>query len=109
MKVRKLLAAGLVAGIATFGVSGIAAAQDGSGTSTPTTHPRRCVVTLFKLQAQKHELEGKIDVLQRERNAALQHHDFKLAARLEKDIVTLQVRKAVVEQKIDYVQRHCTS
>src|SRR5438105_11293513 len=106
MKVRKLLAAGLIAGIATIGVGGVASAQDsggGNGTTTPTNH-RHCLVTLAKLEAQKAELEGKIDVLQRERNAALQHHDFRLAERLEKDILQLQARKAVVEVKIRVVK-----
>ena len=108
MKFRKLLATGLLVGIATVGVGGVAVAQDnsgGGGTTAPST--RRCVVTLVKLEREKSELAGKIDVLQRERNAALQHHDFALARRLEKEIVKLQARKAVVEMKIRYVKAHC--
>jgi hypothetical protein len=108
MKFRKMLATGLLVGIATVGVGGVAAAQNtgsGGGTTGPST--RRCVVTLVKLEREKAELEGKIDVLQRERNAALQHHDFALARRLEHDIVKLQARKAVVELKIRVVKAHC--
>ena len=44
---------------------------------------------------------------QRERNAALEHHRFELARRLEAEIIELQARKAVVEAKIRYVKEHC--
>ena len=109
MKFRKMLATGLLVGIASVGVGGVAAAQTGGGggTTAPSDH-RRCVVTLVKLEREKAELDGKIDVLQRERNAALQHHHFDLARRLEQEIVKLQARKAVVEAKIRYVKAHCS-
>ena len=111
MKLHKLLAPLVIAGVATLGVGGVAAAStsttsEASVSSQPTT--RHCIAELARLNSQKSELDGKIDVLQRERNAALSHHDDKLAARLEKDILRLQARKARVDVKIRVVKARCT-
>jgi hypothetical protein len=114
--IRKLVATLAMAGVATVGVGvgvggGVAGAATNPGASgtTATSSPsaKRCVATLARLERQKSELDGKIDVLQRQRNDALNHHRAKLAARLEVRIVKLQARKAAVQVRIDKVRARC--
>jgi uncharacterized membrane protein YhiD involved in acid resistance len=110
--IRKLVAATAIAGVATLGVGvGVAGASTGAAASVTTAASspsvKHCVATLARLERQKSELEGKIDVLQRERNDALSHHRDRLAARLEVRIVKLQARKAALEAKIDAVRARC--
>jgi len=90
-------------GVGAVGVAGADAATKAPRPTTTTT----CAAQLRALRLQQAELDGKIDVLQRERNVALAHHRDELAKKLEGSILDLQARRAVVHAKIVVLEQRC--
>jgi hypothetical protein len=109
MRIRQFVAGSLVAGVATLGVGGLAAAPVSAQTGDPTTSTdtKGCAAKLVVLHEQWASLQGRIDVLQRARNDALAHHRYEVAARIQVQIVDLQARQAKVAIEIWVLEQHC--
>ena len=89
------------------GVAGVASAGAAPATASTSTTATTCQAQLRMLRAQWWDLQGKIDLLQRERNEAIAHGRYQLAAQLERAILDLQARQAAVHAKIVVLEQRC--
>jgi len=104
---RKGITALALVGVTTLGVGAVGVAGAGAAT-TPHAAATTCQAELHSLRVQQAELEGKIDVLQRERNEAIAHGRYELARKLEQAILDLQARHAVVHARIVVLEHRCS-
>jgi hypothetical protein len=104
---RKGMAGLALVGVTALGVGAAGVTAAGAATAAPRTTATTCEAQLHTLRLQQAELEGKIDVLQRERNLAIANGRYELAQQLERTILDLQARLATVHAKIVVLAHRC--
>jgi hypothetical protein len=106
---RKFMAGALLAGVATVGVGGVGVVSASAQTTDSSTSPSTstCVRELIGLRADWPVLQGRIDVLQRARNQALEQHRWEAAEKIERQILDLQAKQAAVAVHIHVLEQRC--
>ena len=106
---RKFVAGTMIAGVSALGVGGLGVATASAEASAPTAAPDSgtCARRLVSLRADWAALQGRIDVLQRARNVALDHHRWDAAASIERQIIELQAKQFAVHLQIQVLEARC--
>ena len=116
MKIRQLVVGLLVAGVATVGATGVAAAKSPSPHNSPGTrvahrekeddckHARE---RLEDLKRRKARVEAHIDRLQKDLERARDHHREDLAERLERELDKAQHQHEQLVDEINRIEQHC--
>ena len=115
LTVRSLLAGALIAGVATLGTGGVAAAAQSPsptnpGTSAANRDSRFCareVPRLPSLDARRVRDEQKMDDLQKAIADARAHHRGGLAAILERQLERVQRDRAALVVEISTIHLRC--